>query len=203
MTPLILASNSPRRKKIMQLLGFDFEVISPDPEAEPPVKSFSDCIIAARVKAHDVASRLSNEIKNTHPIVIGSDTVVVLKDEVLGKPKDVDDAFATLKKLSGKKHTVASGISLINVTGTREEDLDAFSTICKTEVIFRDLSDAEIICYINSGEPMDKAGSYAIQGDGGIFVESIHGCYNNVIGLPTTLLLDQLSQLNYQCQKSA
>ncbi len=195
---LILASNSPRRKEILERLGLDFETMPAAHAIEPEVHSFSDAIVAARVKAHDVAMRLNPETKKAGAIVIGADTVVVLQGEVLGKPKDKKDAKRMLKMLSGKQHTVATGLSLVYVHGVGTEDFEAFSTIGKTEVVFRALNDEEINRYVETGEPMDKAGSYAIQGIGSILVESVHGCFNNVVGLPTTLLLDQLAQLNYE-----
>lgn len=194
---LILASNSPRRKKIMELLNLEFTTMAPNDDAEPEVNSFSDAIIAARVKAYDVAENLSDEIKSKAPIIIGADTIVVINGTVLGKPKNKEEAFNMLSELSNKTHTVATGLSLVKVYGPGKDNLEAFSTIGKTEVVFRELSETEITKYIDGGEPMDKAGAYAIQGDGSIFVDSIHGCYNNVVGLPTSLLLDQLSQLGY------
>ena len=195
---LILASSSPRRKEILNNLGLSFRTIKPNDSAEPEVKSFSDAIIAARAKAYDVLEQLSPEEIKEQPIIVGSDTIVVLGEKVLGKPKDKDHAFKILKLLSGQRHIVATALSMITVYGNKKNQNEAFSSIAKTEIVFRDLSDEEILSYIDSGEPMDKAGAYAIQGRGGNFVETIVGCYTNVIGLPVPLFMDQLSQIKSQ-----
>jgi septum formation protein len=125
------------------------------------------------MKAKDVAQSIKNDA-----LVIGSDTIVCL-DEIMGKPKHREDAFNMLRKLSGKKHHVLSGLSIIN-TATGESLTEHECT----EVKMKELSSAEITAYINSGEPIDKAGAYAIQGMGSLFVEGIEGDYFNVVGLP-------------------
>jgi len=192
---LILASSSPRRKDILSKLGINFRIIKPRNSAEPEVSSFSDTIIAARSKAYDVLEQLPKEERKEGTIILGSDTIVMLGQKVLGKPKDKDDAFRMLQALSGKKQIVATALSLVCLYGKEKNQNEAFSSIAKTEIVFRDLNKEEILSYIESGEPMDKAGAYAIQGAGGNFIESIVGCYTNVIGLPVPLFLDQLSQI--------
>lgn len=171
---IILASNSPRRKELLTQLGVAFEVI-PSKFEEQVVPMTPSRLVEhfAHMKAKDVVSSLQADA-----LVIGSDTIVCF-DEVMGKPKSKEDAFSMLKKLSGKQHQVLSGLSIINtVTG---ESLTGHEC---TKVKMKELSDAEITAYINTGEPMDKAGAYAIQGLGSLFVEGIEGDYFNVVGLP-------------------
>jgi len=171
---IILASNSPRRKELLSQVGVTFEVIPSEFEEHlielPPEKLVEHF---AYMKAKDVA-----QAQNEEALVIGSDTIVCL-DEIMGKPRNKEDAFNMLKKLSGKHHRVLSGLSIIN-TATGESMTEHESTRVK----MKELSDAEIMAYINTGEPADKAGAYAIQGMGSLFVEGIEGDYFNVVGLP-------------------
>ncbi len=171
---IILASNSPRRKELLSQVGVSFEVIPSEFEEQiielPPTKLVEHF---AYMKARDVASAVCEEA-----LVIGSDTIVCL-DEIMGKPRNKEDAFSMLKKLSGKQHLVLSGLCIIN-TATGESVTEHESTRVK----MKELSDAEITAYINTGEPLDKAGAYAIQGMGSLFVEGIEGDYFNVVGLP-------------------
>lgn len=171
---IILASNSPRRKELLSQLGVSFEVIPSKFEEQvidmPPaelVKHF------AFMKAMNVASSVK-----TDALVIGSDTIVCL-DEVMGKPRNREEAFNMLRKLSGKQHYVLSGLSIVSTVSG--ESLTMYES---TKVKMKELSDAEITAYIDTGEPMDKAGAYAIQGMGSLFVEGIEGDYFNVVGLP-------------------
>lgn len=175
---IILASNSPRRKEILKQLNLNFEVIpssfeelSLDMEPKTLVEHF------AYMKAKDVYER-HTDIRKPDTYILGSDTIVY-NGRIMGKPKDDEDAYQMLKELSGREHMVISGISIIKAaTGqslTRNEI---------TRVFFRNLSDREIWNYIVNGEPKDKAGSYAIQGIGSLFVKEIKGCYFNVVGLP-------------------
>lgn len=171
---IILASNSPRRKELLSQIGVTFEVIPSKFEEQavplPPPELVEHF---AYMKGSDVAQSI-----RTDSLVIGSDTIVCL-DEVMGKPRDKEDAFNMLRKLSGKQHQVLSGISIISTpTGKSLTQHEC------TRVKMRELSDADIEAYINTGEPMDKAGAYAIQGMGSLFVEGIEGDYFNVVGLP-------------------
>lgn len=176
---IILASGSPRRKTILEQMGFNFEIIKPELIDE---NSYLDCN-----DLHGSIQRLAaikaELVAKNHPdmLVLGADTIVVKDDRVMGKPVDRDDAFAMLRFLSGSKHTVITGIALECVS----EKFLRTSVDC-TDVFFRDILDCEINHYLSSDEYKDKAGAYAIQGDAMIFVEKIVGCYYNVVGLPVT-----------------
>lgn len=184
---IILASNSPRRKEILTQVGVKhivipsgFEERANDMKPEEMVKYFS------YMKAKDVYCKLLDErnsasyfdCKADEGFVVGSDTIVYC-DKIMGKPKDDADAFEMLKKLSGREHYVMSGISVIRLSNG-----DASTEYEKTKVRIKKLSDTDIAKYIATREPMDKAGAYAIQGIGSLFVEGIEGCYFNVVGLP-------------------
>jgi len=177
---IILASESPRRRNLLESLGIDFEVIPSNIDenldlvndlAEEVAKSL------AYRKALCVAKRLSSGI------VIGADTIVIFEGTIFGKPVDDNDAYEVLSKLSGKSHQVITGIALIDST-TGKELLD-FEI---SDVKFSELSNDRINAYINTKEHVGKAGSYAIQGKGSLFVERISGCYFNVVGLPLNKL---------------
>lgn len=182
---LILASSSPRRVELLQKLGIDFEVV-PSRIDEKSVK-FDDpeelCKRLALMKARDVAKRREG-------IIVAADTIVVFKGEVLGKPKDEKEAKTMLRMLSGNEHVVMSGIAVID-TNSGKEIVD----VVKTRVKFRKLKKEEIDSYVESGEPLDKAGAYAIQGKAASFVKEIHGCFYNVVGLPLARLVEMLSKL--------
>ena len=184
---IILASASPRRKELLSSIGLEFKVIPSQIEENIEDKSFSTELTErlAYEKAEDVAK------KTCYPaLVIGSDTVVVINSYILGKPKDKKDAFNMLKMLSGNTHRVISSIALIDTeTGKVLKD----SVI--SEVTFKELSDREINAYIETGEPVDKAGAYAIQGYAGMFVKSINGCYSNIVGISTYKLARMLAEL--------
>lgn len=171
---IILASNSPRRKELLSQIGLDYDVIPSSFEEKITDMEVSELVRHfAYMKAKDVASSVEDDA-----LVIGADTVVYL-DEVLGKPRDEEDAFRMLRKLSGREHYVLSGFSVIQAkTGRCTTEFES------TKVKIRHLEDYEILNYINTGEPMDKAGAYAIQGLGSLFVEEIKGDYFNVVGLP-------------------
>jgi septum formation protein len=178
---VVLASASARRQELLKRLVEKYQILVSDFD-ESSVKFNNDCaeyvMELACGKALNVAEGLKAE-----SLVIGCDTIVAFDGTVLGKPLDHEDAFAMLKMLSGKKHRVYSGIALVN-TSTGQTSTD----FAMTEVKFDILSDEVIRGYIASGEPMDKAGAYGIQGRGGVFVEEIHGCYYNVVGLPLNKL---------------
>ena len=173
MKKLILASASPRRREIFEKLGLTFE-IKPSSK-EPPMRENEDVEAAvlnsAKTKAQDIFS------KNPDALVVGADTVVTLFGKALGKPKDEKDAVNMLKTLSGNKHTVMTGVYVIS-----SEEESGF--VEKTEVEFFKLSDKEIEDYVKSGECMDKAGAYALQGGALHFVKGICGDYYNVVGFP-------------------
>ncbi len=171
---IILASASPRRKELLGLLFDSFRVApsrfdeSLTPRDLDPREHVLYC---ALMKARDVAA------KHAHSLVIGADTIVVVDEQILGKPSDVEDARGMLRMLSGRKHQVYTGVALI------ENGIER-SACESTDVYFAALSEQVISRYISTGEPLDKAGAYAIQGRGAPLITSISGCYFNVVGLP-------------------
>lgn len=185
---LILASKSERRIKLMSLLPFDFTAIdSKVKEAEPryhnPVKIV---IHNAKLKCEAVAKNFKNAI------VIGADTNVYIDNEILNKPRNKDEAYKFLKKLSGRKHTVYTGIHLIDTYAKKE-----ISDYEKTDVFFRKLQDFELKFYISNYKPFDKAGGYGIQDDFGcLFIDKIKGDFYNVVGLPLKKLYINLLRLS-------
>ncbi len=181
---LILASQSPRRKQLLAQMGLEFDVHSSDVD-ETVSGEPGNCVakLACR-KAEAVAVRYPNDW------VLGADTLVFLDGIPMGKPKDTEEAFLMLKQLSGKKHQVMTGVCLIN----KSKDVCLKETAV-TDVYFACLSDREIRDYIATGEPMDKAGAYAIQGRAGMYVEKICGSHSNVIGLPMSTVREMLKKV--------
>lgn len=181
---LVLASASPRRKKLMRAAGFTFEVrasaAEPLPRREESPAAFARR--AARAKALDVAA---SEKRGT--LVLGADTIVLAGTEILGKPRDRRDAARMLRKLSGRAHRVITGVCLVRAP-RRVVALKHAATLVR----FRKLSDAEIRRYIRTPEPLGKAGAYAIQEQASKFVTRIEGCYFNVVGLPVALVYEML-----------
>ena len=180
---IILASKSPRRKELLSFITTDFTVKSADVDETLPQGITPD-------KAVEYLSRIKAQpLKNENDIVIGADTVVALDGKILGKPRDEADAFATLKMLSGREHSVFTGVSVI-----KGEKIETFSV--QTKVKMFELTDEEIEEYIETAEPFDKAGSYGIQGKGSLLVEKIDGDYFNVVGLPISRLNRVLKLFN-------
>lgn len=178
MKEIILASGSPRRQSLLKNLGLCFSTISTDIDEsflpdEPPRDAVRRI---ARLKAERAIPVLKEDC-----ILITADTIVVLDGQVMGKPENGDDAFKMLMRLSGRCHEVITAICLRTVGGYEVEEET-------TRVYFRSLCKEEILAYIASGEPVDKAGAYGIQGRGGLLVEKIEGCYFNVVGLPISRL---------------
>ena len=184
---IILASASPRRRDLLSQMGLKFDVIPSNVDENIDNKAFSKELIEnlALEKALDVKNKI-----NYPAIIIGSDTVVVTNNEILGKPKDKTDALRMLQLLSGKTHQVISAIAIVD----SEEDKTLVDSVV-SEVTFKPLSDSEINNYIETQEPMDKAGAYAIQGLTGIFIVSICGCYSNIVGISVYKLAQMLKQL--------
>lgn len=180
--PLVLASRSPRRRKILEMAGIPFVQIPGDVQ-ETPMQGSPDEVVRhwARLKSEDVL-----DSARARP-VLGADTMVALKGSLLGKPEDEEHAFQMLSRLSGRWHSVFGGVCVL--WPDRGIDLCFHE---ETRVRFRDLEPEEIRAYINTGEPMDKAGSYGIQGYGCMLVESIEGCYFNVMGLPVSRFIHNL-----------
>jgi septum formation protein len=172
---LILASASPRRNELLRLLGIPFEVVPSAYEEVMPERHPDPAALAVHL-----ASEKARDVSRARPgeWVLGADTIVALKDRLYGKPKEDEDARWMLRGLSGKTHQVVTGVCFIEPGGT-EHTLSA-----STDVRFRELLEPEIQAYVESGEPLDKAGAYAIQGIGGLLIEGIRGDYPNVVGLP-------------------
>lgn len=203
MSQIILASASPRRKELLEQIGLEFE-ICPAKGEELITKSIPEEVVMelSKQKAEEVASMICSfgdahqDITTpTDHLVIGADTVVACDGEILGKPKDENDAKRMLKKLSGKTHSVYTGVTLclIDKSG-RAGELVFYE---KTDVGMYDISKEEIERYVATGEPMDKAGSYAIQGNGSIFIKEIIGDYHNVVGLPIGRIYQELKNIGF------
>ena len=188
MKRIILASKSPRRQELMRTLRLSYEIIPSQYDENLEGKSFSYELIkeVSRNKALDVANRLNDDA-----IVIGADTVVVLGNEILLKPKDEKDAINELKKLSGKSHIVVTAITVVDVK-TKEYYSEATTSV----VTFQDLTEAQIKEYVETKKPLDKAGAYGIQELDKSFVKSLEGSKNNVIGLSTSSLKNSLLKID-------
>jgi septum formation protein len=192
---LILASASPRRAQILRDAGISFSVLSsaidetPYPEETPPqmVQRLADA------KAELVAARAVGPA-----ILIAADTVVVLDGQILGKPRSTDDARRMLELLSGRTHSVVTGVSLI-----RLPEMERRQFAETTLVTFAPLSPDEISSYLATDEPYDKAGAYAIQGYAGRYIPRIEGCYFNVVGLPLARLVDHLQELGWSEERES
>ncbi|AEY64915.1 Maf family protein [Clostridium sp. BNL1100] len=187
MRNIVLASSSPRRKDLLRQIKLPFEIIPSEID-----ENISELTGTPAQKAEQLAYQKARDVSNRvkKGLVLGADTIVVIDDEILGKPKDTEDAYEMLKKLSGKEHEVITGVCLIDLDN-KIELIQHETTI----VQFIELDDEKIRAYIKSGEAYDKAGSYAAQGVGAIFVKGIKGCYSNVVGLPLTRLSDMLEKL--------
>lgn len=182
---LVLASTSPRRRQLLAMVGASFELESPrvdEPSLWGSAPPEELVVRLARAKAEEVAARRPQDV------VVGADTIVVLDGEVLGKPRDRDEARRMLEKLSGRTHRVWTGLAVVHRAAGREEVAAE-----RTDVTFRRLEPEEIERYVRLGEGLDKAGAYAVQGVGALFVERLEGCYFNVVGLPLARLAVLLS----------
>lgn len=187
MSDVILASASPRRKELLANMGIDFSVVVSDADENAVDSSVPPGIYVQQLSLLKAVSTAEKVIKNKNALIISADTVVVNDGSILGKPTDQRDAFNMLSALSGKTHQVYTGFCVLRTK-------DAYA-VCKhvcTDVTFKKLSDEQIMRYIQSGESMDKAGSYGIQGLGAMLVEKINGDYFNVVGLPVSALSDIL-----------
>ena len=185
-TPIILASQSPRRKELLKEIVPDFEIIagSVDEIIEPTLSPKENAVALARQKAEAVSRLYPGHY------VIGADTIVVLDDEIIGKPENPADARSILKRLSGRSHQVITGVAIVNS--------DAVGEATVSEVNIRSLNEEEISRYVETGEPMDKAGAYAIQGEGAAIVASYKGSYSNIVGLPLDTVKDLLQRSGYE-----
>jgi septum formation protein len=179
MKKLVLASRSPRRAEILKDLGWPFEMVPANID-ESRFESEAAVVYVRRLaqtKAETVAKNLNSGL------VLGADTVVLVEEEIMGQPRDEEDARRMLKLLSGKWHEVLTAVALLRV-GEDRPIVDHE----KTRVRFAEMSVAEIDWYVGTGEPMDKAGAYAVQGRAALFIEEIHGDYFNIVGLPVRLV---------------
>lgn len=182
---VVLASSSPRRREILEKLGVTFDIIPSNADEDGVSGSADEIVIAlARRKAESVAFGL------TDALVIGCDTLVALGNDIFGKPGSAAQAEEMLRRLSANTHRVLSGLCLIDTaTGSIRVSRDV------TFVSFRELTREEISVYAASGEPMDKAGAYAIQGGAGKFVSEVNGSYDNIVGFPSELFLREARQM--------
>ena len=185
MAELILASGSPRRRELLETAGLEFRVVIADVEEIIPQGTAPEEAVTA------LALRKAQAVAKDYPecTVIGADTVVVHRGMILGKPKSEEDAFEMLKTLSGDTHTVCTGVAMIN-----EDKIKNFCEV--TEVEFHCLTEDEIRSYVKTGEPMDKAGAYGIQGRGCVLVKRINGDYFNVVGLPVSKVYRELGDFD-------
>lgn len=183
---LILASQSPRRRELIGLLGMPFQAIGPN------IQEALDQSLDIEKRIEKLALQKAENVfeNNQDTIVIGSDTVVVLDNQILGKPIDENDAILMLRKLSGKVHEVITGVAILSAKNRVNYSI-------KTRVTFNVLTDKEIEEYVASKEPMDKAGSYAIQGKGSLFINKIDGDYYSVMGLPISRIYQNLTKLDW------
>jgi len=175
---LVLASASPRRAELLRAAGIRFEVVTADVDERQHDGEDAEAYVRR------LATAKAGRVAGAYPgrAVLGADTTVVVDGDVLGKPRDAGDAIAMLSRLSGRSHLVLTGVCLIDPLGRAE------TAVAATTVEFRPLLAVEIDSYVASGEPMDKAGAYAIQGGAGPFVMRVEGAYDNVVGLPVALI---------------
>jgi len=189
-TKIVLASSSPRRKELLESVGVQFKVIRPESEesllgSENP----KDYVLRLAIeKALSVSRNLAGEL-----LIIGADTIVVVDNEILGKPMDEEEARNMLSKISGRTHNVLTAFSIVD-----PQNRVLHSEVVSTEVQVKTLEPVEIQGYIKTGEPMDKAGAYGIQGIGAFMIEEIVGSYTNVVGLPLVEVLEALKKLGAQ-----
>ncbi len=194
---LILASGSPRRAELLRAAGFAFEVVVPDvdetrrdgEQAEEYVRRVSQdkSSVALRCLRTDDGDASQTDGRRNAEVIVAADTVVVVDGDILGKPRDDSDAASMLRRLSGRWHEVMTGVSVR--AGSRET-----GSVAVTRVQFAELTDTDIDWYVTSGETVDKAGAYAIQGLGSRFIPRIEGSYANVVGLPISLVQELLKR---------
>ena len=190
MRRIILASASPRRRELLERAGVKFEVIPASGDENRTSDDPKEAVAQlARDKAVSVKATVEDAEEET--VIIGSDTVVVFQNMILGKPHDQEDAVNTLKKLQGNTHQVYTGVSVLEKKNGQWQEHTFYES---TDVTFYPVSDGEIREYVATGEPMDKAGSYGIQGLFGIYVKGINVDYNNVVGLPAARLFYEMKK---------
>ena len=191
---MILASGSPRRKELMEKIGWKPEIV-PSTAEEKTEEILPDRVVeslSAR-KAREVAARLMQEGLEPGSLVIGADTVVAAGGKILGKPKDKSEAARMLSALQGSVHQVYMGVTVIRCLG--EEDMESRTFSERTDVWVYPMEEQEIQSYIATGEPMDKAGAYGIQGSFAVYIKKIEGDYSNVVGLPMGRLYHEIQEM--------
>ena len=190
---LILASSSPRRAEILRQAGIAFEICAAeiDETVLPGETALEMVARLAEAKARAIAAQMDARIREC--IIVGADTTVELDGEILGKPRDSAHAREMLARLSGRTHHVLTGIFLLRLPGNATR-----AAVEKSAVVFAPLNEADIDAYVASGEPLGKAGAYAIQGLAGRYIPKIEGCYFNVVGLPLARLYTLLRELGWQ-----
>jgi septum formation protein len=186
---VILASKSPRRKEILEMVGIKFDVISSDLE-ESYFNNEGPRHLVKRLSKDKVFEVAKNLSEKRETLIIGADTIVLFNGEILGQPKEYKDAKRMLSLLQGKKHRVFTGISVL------KEGSEIVSDFSKSVVEFYPMSEEEIDWYISTKEPFDKAGSYGVQGIGAFFIKKINGSYHNVMGFPIDLFYKLIKRLN-------
>ena len=193
--PLVLASKSPRRITLLKQIGLDFVVAPTDQPEKFDLNLTPDenARVLALEKARDVAKKF------TDAVIVAADTIVVLEGVLFGKPIDEEDAHRMLRLLSGKTHTVVTGIALVDCSSAKYVVVSE-----ETLVTFRELPDEEIVEYVGGGSPLDKAGAYGIQDDyGAVFVSRIEGCFYNVVGFPLSRFYTELGRFQSQLIKES
>ena len=184
---LVLASASPRRSELLSQAGFSFQVQPADIPEDP--YPYEDPIVYVTRLARAKAQAVYDQLADSSAVVLGADTTVIVDDQILGKPVDAADAARMLRLLSGRGHMVATGIALVTAHSAQ-------ATAEVTTVYFNGLTDQEIDEYVATGEPMDKAGAYGIQGRAARWIPRIEGCYLNVVGLPIARVAALLQSLH-------
>lgn len=191
MNKIILASQSPRRRELLEQVGMKFEVIPSTVEEKITKTDPVEIVIELSAqKAMDVGNGFCDRREN-QILVIGADTIVVLDGEIMGKPKNRSDAAGMLEKLQGRTHSVYTGVTLYY---KEDGNFETISFARETKVSFYPMSQREIEQYIATQEPMDKAGAYGIQGKSAVFIKEIEGDYNNVVGLPVAAIYQEMKE---------
>lgn len=190
MADLILASSSPRRRELMALTGLDYIIDAPDVD--------ETCDLPAREAVGELACRKARAAAALHPgeVVLAADTLVSLEGKALGKPHDEEEAFRMLSSLQGRWHQVYTGVTVVDRSGVIRHEVDA------SEVRFGAMTEEEIRQYIATGEPMDKAGAYALQGIAGLWIEEVRGSHTGIIGLPLAVVRRLLRESGLQAPKT-
>lgn len=192
--PLVLASGSPRRQQFLRELGLEFSIDQSNGEEPRPETGEDPAAYAMRAAAHKAAA-----VAPAHPgcTIVAADTIVVIDGDILGKPKDAEESLSMLERLSGQEHTVITAVGMLALNARPEVRFGArpVEFFCSSRVRFHPWPRDVLAAYARSGEPLDKAGAYAVQGLGAFLVAEIHGSWSNVVGLPLTELTETLLRL--------